>query len=176
MADAARLAALAELERAEAEFVAAEFRWRHTTRPTSTTTPNSCSLRPSSTCCSNDGWRPPAVADNDRICGVPSTRGRGPCTRRPAPGETRCSLHGGAVGRVRRKPEEPAVPAPVVKATSMLLARDRRAAKREAALAGLVEQQARGLVIRKLTAKDVQRLEAAKARRRSSPVIQGGAP
>jgi hypothetical protein len=58
----------------------------------------------------------------------------------------------------------------------MLLARDRRAAKREAALAGLVEQQARGLVIRKLTAKDVQRLEAAKARRRSSPVIQGGAP
>jgi hypothetical protein len=33
MADAARLAALAELERAEAEFVAAEFRWRHTTPP-----------------------------------------------------------------------------------------------------------------------------------------------
>ena len=33
MDDAARLAAVAELERAEREFVDAEFRWRHRTPP-----------------------------------------------------------------------------------------------------------------------------------------------
>lgn len=122
--------------------------------------------------------------DEKRICGAECILGRPPCTRRPAPGETRCSYHGGAVGRVRQKrdvsrptklpdtPEEPAVP-PVAKAPSMLNASVRRELKRAALLEAVVEQQARGLVIRKLTAEDVQRLEQAKARRRSSPVIAG---
>jgi hypothetical protein len=55
----------------------------------------------------------------------------------------------------------------------MLNASVRRELKRAALLEAVVEQQARGLVIRKLTAEDVQRLEQAKARRRSSPVIAG---
>jgi hypothetical protein len=115
------------------------------------------------------------VADNDRICGVPSTRGRGPCTRRPAPGETRCSLHGGRVGRDRRKkPEEPAVPARVVPAPSKLKHAVRRELKRQTSLAEIAAQQAAGkLLIRPLTDEDVRRLDAAKARRRSSPAVGG---
>jgi hypothetical protein len=53
----------------------------------------------------------------------------------------------------------------------------RRELKRQTSLAEIAALQAAGkLLIRELTNEDVRRLDAAKARRRSSPVIQGVAP